>query len=544
MIKVLIVDDEEWIRMGLREQVDWSMLGLEITGEAQNGAVALELIEKGQPQIVITDIRMPKVDGLALMEKIHNSYPNILIIVISGYSEFEYARKAISFNAFDYILKPIEESELERILIKAVQKLKENENRESAVVSLKAELNGSSRLLRDRLLTNLVTGNEYDGIEASRYLKETCGGFQWPRMAVMAFKAANFEEIAAAVYEKDAQLAGFALMNVIGELLGGNEASVLFGNDSCRNELILIRGFSTDEYRSIMEETYELCEAIIAIVRKYLGFELYIGIGGEFTSLKDAPRSYAQAVEAVGNAGLLPDTRIIHIDEVSSRNEYFIYPDDKEKALLYYIESGYRIQAADLIDGLFRKMEESRTAIPQSIRNTVLELTLGIGKMLKSYNCFLEELLQERNIPDRIMNGLFTTAELKQWFLTAAMKALDEIAAHKKTGSKKMVDAVAEYLDGHYGTEVNLNTVSEHFFINPAYLSRIFKITMGRNFNDYLSKRRMEAAAELLKQENLRMADISEMAGYENVNYFLKKFKEHFSCTPTEYRKKDGVEKV
>jgi two-component system, response regulator YesN len=539
MIKVLIVDDEEWIRLGLREQVDWSMLGLEITGEAQNGAVALELIEKEQPQIVITDIRMPKVDGLTLMENIHNSYPNILIIVISGYSEFEYARKAISFSAFDYILKPIEEAELERILVKAVQKLKENASRESAVISLKAELNSSSRLLRDRLLTNLVTGNESDCIEASRYVKETCGGFRWPRMVVMAFKPANFEKITEVIYEKDAQLAGFALMNVIGELLGGNEASVLFRNDSRRNELILIRGFNTDEYRSIVEETYELCEDIITTVRKYIGFELYIGIGGEFTNLKDAPRSYAQAVEAAGNAGLLPDARIIHIDEVSSRNEYFIYPDDKEKALLYYIESGYKIQAADLIDGLFRKMEESRTAIPQSIRSTVLELALGIGKMLKNYNCFLEELLQERNIPDRIMNGLFTSTELKQWFLAAAMKALDEIAAHKKTGTKKMVDVIAEYMDGHYGAEVNLNTVSEHFFINPAYLSRIFKSTMGRNFNDYLSKRRMEAAVELLKQENLRMADISEMVGYENVNYFLKKFKEYFSCTPTEYRKKD-----
>lgn len=538
VVKVIIVDDEEWIRLGLKIQVDWNSLGIEIIGEAQNGTTAIEIIEDKMPDIVITDIRMPKMDGIALMEYINKRYPSIIIIIISGYSDFEYARKAISFSVFDYILKPIEKEVLEKTLKKAVEKLKEEENRRLNIINLKAKLNENSSLLKEKILTDFVLGLECDSKDIRRSIESIGLNFQWPRMVILVFKVANFDAITSSVYDNDVGLASFAISNVIEELILDTTYSVIFRNYTKQDELILIKGFNTDEYAMIIENVYTVCNNIIETVMSFLEFQIYIGIGGEFTNLNEAGKSYSQAVEAVQNAGIMDRSRIIHFDEISSRNEYFIYPDDKEKAFLYYLENGYKTKANDLIEILFEEIGKSETITPQSIKRTVLELTISISKMLKKHNCYMEELIGERNIAGKIMNEIFTVNDLKDWLKAASNKVLDFIAGNRKLGSRKIINQIADYVTMHYSEGINLNGISEQFYINPAYLSRIFKNEIGQNFNDFLSKIRMDAAVKLLEQGDLKMSNISEMVGYENVNYFLKKFKEYFNCTPTEYRKK------
>lgn len=538
MVKALIVDDEEWIRLGLREQVEWNSLGIEIIGEAQNGAVAIEIIEEKQPEIVVTDIRMPKMDGITLMEYINKKYPSILIIVISGYSEFEYAKKAISFSAFDYILKPIEEEVLQKTLIKAVEKVKQDNIKKDILINMKIKLNESSGIIRDKIFTDLILKSDISFEEMERSIQRVGLSFSWLKMVVLIFKAANFHNVVSSEYNGDTNLAGFALSNVIGELVESNADSILFRNYVKNDEIILIKGFGTDEYNIIIEDIYSTCERIIDSVRKYIGFEIYIGIGGEFTSLKDAGKSYSQAVEAVHNAGMMDEDRVIHYNEISSRCDCFIYPDDKEKALLYYIENNYKSQTDDLIEKLFKEIEENRAASPNSIKSTMLELTISINKLLKKYSYMIEEQMNDWNIGDIIINELFTVGKLKEWFKAVSIKAMNLIKERKRAETKKTIDHIVDYLNKHYSEDINLNSVSVQFYINFAYLSRMFKNEIGQNFNDYITKIRMEAAVKLLKHDELKMSNISEMIGFEDVNYFLKKFKKYFNCTPTEYRKK------
>jgi two-component system response regulator YesN len=538
MVKAFLVDDEEWTRLSLREQVDWTSLGIEIIGEAKNGAIALEMIKREQPHIVISDIRMPVMDGISLMEKLHKEFPSILIIVISGYSEFEYARKALSFNAFDYLLKPIEEDELEQTLLRAVGKLQEEQNSREDMVKLKIKLNESGILAREKFLTSVITGHELSTKDIKRGLDKYGLYFEWPSLIVWVLKAVNFDEVAARYYKNDGELASYALYNMAEELVGQEGSALLFRNYSKQDELIAITGFQPDEIVDILECITGKCQRVTELVGKWLRFELYAGIGREIIDMKAAWESYQQAMQAIHSAAFLADRRIVHIDEIGDQSNRYSFPADKEKRLLLCLENGHERQAFDLIDDFIREIGSGRTFHPQTIKHTVLELKVSINKLLKAHNGFLDDMLPETHLLSRTGEDMLTIAKLEEGLKDAVSIVIAYIAKTRKTGTKKTMDEIVDYVNRHYSEDINLNTVADQFYINPAYLSRIFKQETGTNFNDYISKIRIEAAARLLEYEHLKVGDISEMVGYESANYFMKKFKENFGCTPTEYRKK------
>lgn len=535
MIRALIVDDEEWTRISLRKQADWKALGIELAGEARNGISAMELIRERKPHIVITDIRMPAMDGIQLMELLHAEFPHVLIIVISGYSDFEYARKALSFGAFEYILKPIETEPLMSALERAVDKLLHERERQADYVDLYRKANLSELLSKEKVLTRLVTSTASDSKEIENALRRHDILLDWPRTAVLAIEVANFGEISARRYKQDKDLAHFVLANVIGELFRKYPRTILFRNIGKDNELILLKGLDEEEDQTNMASLYEDCRLIIDTVKQATQFELNIGIGREFTELTDIHRSYVQACEAVQNAELVHASRVTHFNEVSSRNEYYIYPNDKEKALLYYVGNQYKGQAVALVAGLFEEMKRNAALHPQSIRSTALGLIFAINQALSPYQASINGL-GIGNAENTIRSTRLTVDELSADVQRIVIAAIDYLSSRKKTGSYRGVEEIVEYLGTHFHEEITLGGVAERYFLNPAYLSRIFKNETGQTFNDYVNTLRLEAATRLLKDPTLKMSAVSEMTGYMSEKYFFKKFKEHYGCTPTEYR--------
>lgn len=536
MIRVLLVDDEEWTRISIREQSDWGALGIEIYGEAKNGKAAWEMICSDPPHIVITDIRMPIMDGIQLLEQIHQQFPQILVIVLSGYSEFEYAKKALAFQAFDYVLKPIEVSAMEATLQRAVAKLHDEKSKKEDLISLNIQLNASSSLSREKFLTNLILGTNLSLDKIRNNLAKRGIQIAGSKFVILVIQAENFQAVAELRYKNDTELTSFVMTNVIEELFEDYQDALLFRKYGRNNELILIKGLSLADDRVLLEEIYAKSRSIIHKVEELTRFKLKIGIGREFTSLKDSRYSYEQALEAIQQAGIVHKDTIIHFDEVSNRNEYFVYPDDKEKAFIYYLENGYKQQVDKLMDELFLAFSDSTTISPRSVRNTVLELTVSIQRLLKKNNVQLEHFLNHANLSDKIWNELHSIHELKEWLGHAAKQAMDLLTVAKKTGSKKSIAEIVSYLNEYYDEEISLQAVADTFFLNPAYLSRIFKNETGKTFNQYLSDVRMQAAVRLLLNSQLKIVEISSLVGYENVSYFVKKFKEHFECTPSEYR--------
>lgn len=538
MIRALIVDDEEWTRLSLRKQADWGALGIEIAGEARNGTAAMALVREKKPHLVLTDIRMPAMDGIRLMERLHAEYPDVVVIVISGYSDFEYARKALGYGAFEYILKPIETEALTSALTRAVDKLKHDRAKQADYVDLHRKANASDALSKEKFLTRLVAGGApLDPAEAESSLRKHGLSLDWPRAAVLTIVAANFEQVAGSRYKQDKDLAHFALANVIGELFRKYPMTVLFRNIGKDDELILLRGLEAENDERNIGALYDDCRLMIEAVERTTRFELHIGIGREFTELRDIHRSYAQACEAVQNAELVQaaPSRVTHFDEVSNRNEYYVYPNDKEKALLYYVDNQYKGQAVSLVRELFEEMKRHEALHPQSMRDAALGLVLSINRALGPYQTSVAQL-GFAEAEEGIRGTRLTVDELSDAVQRIVAAAVDHLASRKKTGAYRGVEEIVAYLGAHFSEEITLGGIAERYYLNPAYLSRIFKNETGQTFNDYVNGLRMDAATRLLKDPSLRMSAIAEMAGYASEKYFFKRFKERYGCTPTEYR--------
>ncbi|MDI4646670.1 response regulator [Cohnella hashimotonis] len=538
MIRALVVDDEAWIRLGLREQIDWKALGVAIVGEAANGRDALGMIGTLRPDIVLSDIRMPLMDGIELMETVHKDYPDILIIVISGYSDFEYARKAVTFQVFDYILKPIEEEQLEAVLVRAIDKLEERQRAREDLLRMDRRLRENGALAEERLLTRLAEGAEDQVSSLLAKLDRSGLRLSGACFAAAVFRAANEEQVSAARFGGDRELAGYALFNLIGEHYGDTENKVLFRHGDRREEIVLVAGCdSIEEGEALLETLRVKCGRASADARAFLGMELYVGFGGIADDPKQISRAYKEAAAAVLYAGLESDTRIVFFSSLSGRSRYYVYPEDKEKAFLHYLDNGYRIQALTWIDSVLADIRADRSYHPLSLRMTSLELAMNLRRASLSYPSGGGDLLQESHMHVKLMRELLTYADIVHWLRAETDRTLDRIAAAKKTGSRRTLDDVVDYVDKHYCEDINLNGVAERFYMSPAYLSRIFKQAYNENFNEYVNRLRMDAAAKLLQQADLKLEDISGMVGYGNVSYFLKKFKERYGCTPTAYRK-------
>ncbi|MFC3802862.1 response regulator [Cohnella sp. GCM10012308] len=538
MIRALVVDDEAWVRLGLREQIDWKALGIEIAGEAGNGRDALEMIGSLRPDIVLSDIRMPLMDGIELMETIHKEHPDILIVVISGYSDFEYARKAVTFQVFDYILKPIEEDQLEAVLIRAVDKLDERKRARDDLHRMDRRLRENGALAEERLLTRLAEGAEDHVPSLLAKLDRSGIRLSGSCFAAAVFRAANEEQVSAARFGGDRELAGYALFNLIREHFGETANHFLFRHGDRREEIVLIAGCgSREEGMALLEALQVKSIEASSDARSFLDMELYVGFGGLADDPKQIARAYREAAAAVLYAGIESETRIVFYASLAGRSRYYVYPEDKEKAFLHYLDNGYRIQALAWIDSVLAEIRADRTYHPLSLRMTSLELAMNLRRASLSCPPAGGELLQESHTHNKLMRELFTYADIVRWLRAETDRTLDRIASVKKTGSRRTLDDVVDYVGKHYCEEINLNGVAERFYMSPAYLSRIFKQAYNENFNEYLNRMRMDAAAKLLHQPDLKLEDVSGMVGYGNVSYFLKKFKERYGCTPTAYRR-------
>lgn len=537
MIKVIIVDDEEWIRIGFKEQLDWNSLGIDIVADAPNGLVAKDLIDRCQPDIVVTDIRMPIMDGIKLMEYIHEVYPSIIIIVISSYSEFEYAKKAITCNAFGYILKPIEETELRNVMEGAIKKIEANKNEDKRYLSLEADIKDFHlNVMRDQLVNYLLGFNSHDE-KMEEGIKGIVKDFKASKFLVIVLRIINQKMDFNNKFNGKNEAAILAAYNTANELLSSSEDKLVLTNYTRPDELIIIMGVEilmVGSYNS----RYPFIDQIEKIIKNEYGFNLLGGISEAVTDFYDINKCYRQAVEAVQTAGMLGDRGVLHINNISERMGYFIYPKDKEKALLYCIEKGNKKQVLILIDLLFSEASKNSKFKTESIKNVIVDLIIKIERILNELNYSVKELMKLPSQPTKIIDEICTIDELKQWFSETVCEVMEYILCKKNT--KNTFSEVINYIHNNYNEDINLNLLAERFYLNPTYLSRLFKNETGVNFIDYLTKIRMSNAAELLKDKGLKLSDIAYLVGYENANYFLKKFKDFYGCTPSEYKNKVG----
>lgn len=507
--KILIVDDEILVRQGIKHLLNWGNEGFHICGEASNGREALDMIEKMSPHIVITDIVMPLMDGMELTSILKSSYPEIEIIVLSSFGEFQYVRSTFQSGVADYILKPkLDADQLLTILKRSIKK----------IPSLKLTYsNKEENMSIQSTLDKLLSGYEID--ESMQYIMEA---FPYPIFLLFGvdLKASGLQNKASWQQKmKDAFAGNEQSIHTTPLPTDGQYAVHLINVQECDRESIMpiLRKIVRDSSQIYPEICWTLSDPFYDIAKLYVEYQ------NNFLKMTQYRYFLAEDMHLIARAELPR----LQQESLSFDMNHFTGLLQKRK-----------FEAAN--DYLFQYVEQATLQYNQDVfvfktwlGNIIFNITIIVGKLEidtkalehKKYE-YLKAINESRHINVALkqlyqfINDLNTTLQL-----------------NKQRNSNPNMSLIISYIHEHYMEPLSLSEIANQFHFNPSYLSSYFSAHNNEGFSEYLNRVRVERAAELLAKEIVSIAEISEQVGYSDHSYFTKVFKKIMGISPSQYRK-------
>ncbi|GGA10003.1 AraC family transcriptional regulator [Paenibacillus marchantiophytorum] len=545
MYKLLVVDDEEDVREGVVREINWEAIGLEVIEKAENGREALEMVERLQPDVVVTDIQMPFMNGLQLAEAIRERFPTIKLIILTGHDEFEYAQRAIKLHIDEYVLKPFSAQELVNALLKVKAQIQEEVAHREDVQLLKEHYRKSMPVLKENFLATLMNrklprDEVYE--KAANYGIDLSGqGFiaavlSIDGVLIQEDDLENRSELAKSVslkYSEDQALKYFALLNITEEIAEKRGLGLVFMHN---DEVVVLALRESRDRATALQETMKVLEEVRQSVEKYLKFTLTVGIGTVMNEITNISYSYEDAVLALDYRLILGNNRMICIDDVEKRTVDKIRFDDvKEHALTRCIKVGTAAEIRETMDELFQGIEGGVSVKDYQIY--LLEILTCILKAAKDSNLNVDEVFGDNFVPFTEINKFTSLEEAKMWLVDLCAKMMTHIATDRQYTYKNLVEMAKDYTKSNYHEgDITINKVCGHLHISAGYFSSIFKKETKMTFVNYLNHIRMEAAKELLRTTDMKALEIAEKVGYADANYFSFSFRKNVGVSPKEYR--------
>lgn len=534
MYKLILVDDEEEVRKGILQKIEWEKYGFTIAGEAENGREALEIAEKTLPDVVITDIKMPFMDGLKLSKQIRERFPTTKIIVLTGFDEFEYAQKAIRLNVVEYVLKPVSSKELIDILVKVKSRIDEEIAQKENVEALREKYEKSLPVLKEKLLTSLIT-SKLGKAEILEQSKDYGVNLNGDNFVVSVVSVDHNNSIPGSFSVPDQKrLLKFAVHGICDEISTKYNLGISFLHND--NIVIISVSYGRDK-GTAMERTAAALEEMRQSVQKFLKFTVTIGVGTACSDVVLINNSYQNALSALDYRLVIGKNRIICIEDIEPLCvDRIVFDDIKERALTSCLKVGTEEDIINTVDNLFEEIIESRASF-KDYQIYLLEMVTAILKVAKSSNVDMERVFGSNYNLFVELYRFNDIQEVKGWIKSISMKIMNYIIKDRCDTCKLLVGKAKEFVRSNYSqSDITINKVCGHLHISPAYFSSIFKRETKMTFINYLTKVRMDAARELLRGTGLKSFEIAEKVGYAEPNYFSYCFKKNFGVSPSEYR--------
>ncbi len=532
MYKVMVVDDETLGRKSIRKMISELSLDVEVIAEAQNGEEALELIEISKPHIVVTDMNMPVMDGQRFLEALHDRFGDIRVIVISGYSQFEYLKAAIRYQACEYLLKPVSVPELRESMVQAMEALR----RYMSLQQQQRETREMRRMKRGAFLQNITAqriANRADILQQAREMQMD-PGIRY-RLAVIRFR--RFSEVARTSFHGNAELLLFSIDNILREILGDDQMPAFISEEGTGYCLIVPASsfegaaFATAG-RAGVPVWCEWLEALHEAVRGTLKLEVLAGVSGICDGFAELPEAYRAAEGTLLSQTLHGSGLTVSLAD---------HPEQprKAEALTSFVAQEIRQAfASGNAKDLRRLLDEYLVRLDRSTG-------IPIGQVQRELAIIREAAVSEmRGIAAThpalydaaAIAGVTDPGELRRLLAGWAEAAEEYGAGRRETDSSQLIRHIVDYLDAHYFEDISLIDVATRFHLDPSYLSKLFKSATSENFIEYVTRKRIEKACELLRSSERKISEISELVGYENQRYFSQVFKKSTGQTPSEYR--------
>ncbi len=533
MYKILLVDDEILVRDAIRENIDWEKLDCELIGDCENGKQAVEFVKTHEVDIVLTDILMPYMDGMELSHFLHDNYPDILIVIFSGFGEFEYAKKAIQYNVSEYMLKPVTAMELTKVIENMKEKLdsrKKEQRKMESLTQVSQDYHKNANVIRSKALDCLVKCTR--DVQVSLDELERMGiTFQAASYRVAVFDIDTYSEMYQMDMDKqqESALMAFVLFNVGDEIVVREKAGVVYQEGNNR-VCIIFAGNRTKEFS---ESIHRICHEIQKKVKEVIGLETSIGIGSWVRSPYELIYSYRLAAKAIDYRYLLGGNLLFDMEEKKTDNSIFLMKD--LETLTEAIKSGDR-----------RLMEKTLGQIETEIKSALVEKSYAciylqqviraIGNTCQSLSEEPEKIIAQREALLKAVTEqrMFSqAAALVEKYAQEVFDALQEL--NSSSGQRQGMLAM-DYIQKNYMDPcLSLNSICSYLNISTSYFSTIFKEMTGETFIEVLTRVRMEKAKELLENTTMKNYEIAEKVGFSDPHYFGISFKKITGKTPTEY---------
>ncbi|OPH58665.1 DNA-binding response regulator [Paenibacillus ferrarius] len=514
MYKVLLVDDERMILEGISTIVDWQSVGTELIGTARNGLEAYDFVAEHAPDIIISDIRMPGMDGLQLVAKVKETHPHTRFIMLSGFDEFEYAQIAMQYGVKHYLLKPCNENSILNALREIVAEYQMEESKEGFVQSMKANLQKVLPHVKEQFLKEFVTNKSYGSRDWDYY--QDLFGLQvsGKKVRLLLFRLEDKFE-----YEHL-----FAVKNIAEDLLD----EPLLSSTIAEQILILI------EDQQEMERLQEQIKEIRRIFTLYYKMDTTVALS-EAGEIVEARRLYLQALDCLshrfylGEGGLITMRDIL--DSSMPNKADFVYDDDR---ILFPIRAGNWKEAEASIDLFHDQLIHSRLDI-QTTKSYVIQLFISITRLCSEHQMDIYMGLMGQISQMETMQAIIQ--QLKQMASEIAHANFEQNRNKHSQVVQKVIDIVNAELAN---AELSLNWVAHRMlYMNPDYLGKLFKKETGERFSNYVVTVRIKKAMDLIKHnEDVKMFELAEQLGFgDNPQYFSQVFKKIAGCAPSEYKK-------
>ncbi len=540
MYRIVIADDEAYIRDLVAKSINHSDLGMEVVGCAEDGTAAIEMIKELKPDILITDICMPAISGLDLIKQVKDTGVNLKTVIISGYDDFAYAKTAIQLGVTNYLLKPFLPGELFEVLEKIKEELENNAALLRNMTKLQNQFEDNVLFIREKFLKDIIqnTAVKKNLIEEGRNLRLDL--------------AANYycTGIVRIHSESAANKSNLENQNVVGEFLivtkdkYFEETVKTYAVSLNDNQLAILFCSSHTDIFEFNVSIKSSIEKINSSLIKYYNMQLVCVLGKIYPKLEQAADSYEEALSVFKY--IIPEGNcVIHYDEARQIKDTKSLKDQKKpmelkEELILNIRLAKKEKALTVLDTILEYYESLFAASQEFVSLSIFELVFSIDNALlesgSTYQVW-QDVNMKKYFKDQILCGtLLDTKILLENYVSKRCEEFTSIIANQ---GDKLVYDIKTLIDHNLGNEeFNLENASSKLFFSPNYIRQLFKQKTGEGFMEYLIRRRMERAGELLKDPLNKIQDVSAGTGYSNQRYFSSCFKKFYGCTPTEYRDK------
>lgn len=533
MYKIFVVDDEPLECKAIHHIIEKYELPVKWVGESGNGIEAVERATKLKPDIIMMDIKMPGMDGLEATAEIIKNNPHVMVIILSAYDEFDYARKAVKLGALDYVLKPARSEEIVKVINKALEKLEAERQLKLEYEQIKERMQKAKPYIKMSFVLNLISGcvTLEDINDQAAFLD-----IDFLPQQVMIIGIDEFTKYDEENNKMKLTVVRQNILDNINQYISNIPSGLI--SPVGMNKIVLLLSFDeTKEDRNNKSSILKLAKNMLVNIKKQFSCTVTIGIGRSYKDITDIRESYLQARKAFKMGSLiLGGDQVIYIDDLQDHNDK-CYPIYKEKVLHNHIINGEWQLAKEDLEELLKEILESQESIVFK-RTRINEIVVVLSRSA------IEEGADQENIL-RLNADFYTKLvisdcleDITDYIIQLVTQYEKLIAESHKTYSAKIILEAHKYIENNYSSNINMKDVAESINLSSHYFSRLFKKESGYTFLEYLTKTRLNKAKQLLHDPSLTITEIAQRIGYDDACYFSRLFKKHETISPKEYRSK------